>query len=67
MTENVLKFLLSYLSNEEIQSRKIQKNIYRYFEAPFNAEFPCSQDKRAGMSKSFLSLPTLFLYIAYWW
>ena len=30
------------------------------FPAPFDAEFPCSLDKRAGISNNFLSFSTLF-------
>ena len=60
MAEFLLKFPLFYLANEEIQN-----NIYIFFNIPttFYAEFPRSQDKRAGISKDFLSLSTLFLYI----
>ena len=52
--------------NKEIQSGKIQNNIYILnFLALFSAGFPCSQDKREGISKHFLSffIFTLFLYI----
>ena len=55
MTEKVFKFPLFYLANKEIQSGKIQTNIFFFnFLAPVSAEFPCSQD--------FLSFFTLFLY-----
>ena len=60
-----MKFPLFYHMNEEIQSRKIQNNIYIFWIscAHFSAEFPCSQDKRVGISKKFLLFSTLFLYI----
>ena len=56
-----MKFHLFYLPNEEIQSGKIQNNI-------FNFEYCCSgfprfQDKRAAIFKFFLSFFTLFFYI----
>ena len=64
MTEIFLKFPLFYLANEEIQSGKIKNNIYLFnFPALFYAEFPHSQDKRAEISKMFMSFTTLFLYI----
>ena len=44
------KFLLFYLVNEEIQSKKIQNNIYILnFPTLFSARFPRSQDNRAGI------------------
>ena len=61
-TEIFLKFLLFYLANKEIQSGKIQNNIYFFnFPTPFSAEFPRSQDKREGNSMLF---STLILYIS---
>ena len=64
MTEIFLKFPLFYLVNVEIQSRKIQNNIYFLnFITSFYAEFPRSQDKREGISKIFLSFSALFLYM----
>ena len=44
MTEIYLKFAHFYLPNEEIQSRKIQNNIYFEFSC---SGFPRLQDKRA--------------------
>ena len=70
-----MKFLLVYLANEEIQSRKIQYNqgsldiiniYFLNFPTPISAEIPRSQDKRAGISKFFLSFSTLFLYIPWY-
>ena len=52
MPEMFLKFPLFNLANEEIESGKIQNNVILNFPIPFSAEFPCSQDKRAGISKN---------------
>ena len=61
-----LNLLLFYLPNKEIQSGKIQNNIYFFnFPAPFSTGFSRSQDKRAGISKMFLSFFTLSLYMVY--
>ena len=64
-----LKFHLFYLANEDIQSRKIQNNIYILnVSTPFFAEFPRSENKRAVL-KCFQSFSTLFLYrpiIIFW-
>ena len=60
-TERFLKFLLFYLANEEIQSRKIQNSIYDFEFS--HTGFPCSQDKRAGISIFSVVLYTVFLYI----
>ena len=52
MTEIFLKFPLFYHVDEEIQSRKIQNNIYIWnFPTPFSAGFPRSRDKRVEISK----------------
>ena len=60
----VKKFPLFHPVNEEIKSGKIQNNIYILnFPAQFSAGFSHSQDKRAGISKYFLSFSTLFIYI----
>ena len=51
MTERILKFPLFHLPYEEIQSGKIQNNIYFLnFPAPLSAECPHLQDKRAEIS-----------------
>ena len=47
-----------YLSNEEIQSGKIQNNICN-FEFSHSSGFPHSQDKRMGVPK----IISVFLYI----
>ena len=49
MTEKILKYPLFYLVNEEIQSGKFKYILN--FPIPFYSEFPCLQDKRAGISK----------------
>ena len=50
-----MKSPLFYLAKEEIQNGKIKNNIdILNFPAPFYAEFPCLQDKRAGISKKIL-------------
>ena len=61
--KKILKFLLFYLANEEIQQKMEQENskYICYFEFCCSG-FPHSQDKRAGISKNFLSFFTLFLY-----
>ena len=67
MTERFLKFPLFNLVNKEIQSGKIQNDVYILnFLILFSAEFPHSQDKIAGISKKKFchSLPYLYkLYI----
>ena len=64
-TEKVLKLPLFYLAIEEIQSGKIQNNIYILnFPTSFSAEFCCSQDKRVGISTNLsLILFSIFLYL----
>ena len=59
-----VKSPLFYLATKEIQQNTKQdykKNIC-YFEFS-RSGFPCLQNKRAGISKKFLSFFTLFLYI----
>ena len=61
MYKNRVKDDGKYLANEEIQSGKIQNNIYILnFPTQFSAGFPRLQDKRAGISKNFLSFSIQF-------
>ena len=59
---------LFYLVNEEIQSaaRKFKMSYILNFPARFSAEFPHSQDKGAGISKTFLTFSVLYpIFIHY--
>ena len=64
MTEIFLKFPLFNLPNEEIQSRKIQNNIYFVnFPNLQHSGFPPLQDKRTGILKKIChSLPFFYTY-----
>ena len=60
-TEKCLKIPLFYLTNEEIQSRKIQNNLYFFFIFMLS----CMLNKRArqGFQKKILSFSTPFLHM----